>query len=170
MKNSKKKTQPPPTIEGERKKGAPAGNQFWKQRAKHGRDLIFETPEKLWEACCEYFESTDKRKWVRKDWVGKDAVEVSRETETPYTLTGLYIFLDITAQTWKDYRGRKDFIEVITRIEGIIYTQKFEGAAVGAFNANIIARDLGLKDHSEVEVNDKRKEIGDLFGGLEPEI
>ena len=60
-------------------------NQFWKQRTKHGRDKIFTDPQILWEAACEYFEATDSRKWVKKDWVGKDAMEVERETETPYT-------------------------------------------------------------------------------------
>lgn len=142
---------------------APAGNQFWKLRATHGRDLIFSSPEILWQACIEYFEATDKRKWVRVDWVGKDAKRVERETETPYTLSGLFVFLDITAQTWKDYRLRNDFIEIVARIEQIMYTQKFEGASVGAFNANIIARELGLKETSDVNVSDNRKAVADLF-------
>lgn len=142
---------------------APEGNQFWKLRSKHGRDKIFESPVLLWEACQEYFEATDARKWVKKDWVGKDATEVDRETETPYTWTGLYLFLDIDPKTWDLYKDREDFIPIATRVKHIIYTQKFEGAAVGAFNANIIARDLGLKDTSEVNVNDNRKATADLF-------
>lgn len=125
---------------------APEGNQFWKLRSKHGRDKIFESAEILWEACTEYFEATDARKWVRKDWVGKGAMEVKRETDTPYTLKGLWVFLDIDRKTWDLYRDREDFIPVITRTEQIIYTQKFEGAAVGAYNANLISRDLGLQD------------------------
>lgn len=129
---------------------APKNNQFWKLRSKHGRNPKFETPEELLEACYEYFEATDARKWTKKDWVGKDAQEVERETETPYTLTGLYIFLGISRQNWTQYEAREDFFTVTTRVRDIIYTQKFEGAAVGAFNANIIARDLGLKDASEV--------------------
>ena len=130
--------------------GAPINNQFWKLRAKHGRDRIFETPEMLWDSCMQYLEATSKRKWVKKDWVGKDAEPVNRETDTPFTLTGLYVFLDIDRKTWDLYRDREDFIPIITRVEQIIYTQKFEGAAVGAFNPNIIARDLGLKDHSDI--------------------
>lgn len=129
---------------------APAGNQFWKLRSSHGRDLIFSAPTVLWEACCEYFEKTDQRKWIKKDWVGKDAFEVERKTDTPYTLSGLYVFLDIDRTTWELYREREDFIPIITRVEQIIYTQKFEGAAVGAYNANIIARDLGLADKKEL--------------------
>ena len=38
---------------------APKGNQFWKARSKHGRELIFKTPEALWDACVEYFEWVD---------------------------------------------------------------------------------------------------------------
>lgn len=144
--------------------GAPVGNQFWKLRSTHGRNLIFSSAEILWQAAVEYFEATDKRKWIQEDWVGKDAVKVERKTDTPYTLSGLYIFLDITPQTWKDYRERKDFVEIITRIEGIIYTQKLEGAAVGAYNANIIARDLGLRDTKDITSG------GDKITQITPEI
>ena len=35
---------------------SPACNQFWKQRSKHGRDMLFASPTLLWEAACEYFE------------------------------------------------------------------------------------------------------------------
>lgn len=132
---------------------APSGNHFWELRASHGRDLIFSSPEILWEAAKEYFEATVNRPWIKKDWVGKDGVEVDRETTPPFTLTSLYLFLDISHQTWNLYRQREDFVEVVTRIENVIYSQKFEGASVGAYNSNIIARDLGLVD---------KKEIGDV--------
>lgn len=127
------------------------GNQFWKQRSKHGREKLFNTPQLLWEAAVDYFEATDKRKWIKKDWVGKDALEVERETETPYTLSGLCLYFDCSRHWWNEFKnaGHAEFLEVITRIDNIIYTQKFEGAAVGAFNANIIARDLGLKEQME---------------------
>lgn len=128
---------------------APQGNQFWKLRSKHGRDKIFQTPEILLEACYEYFEATDKRKWNKIEYHGKDATQCLVPQETPYTLTGLFIFLDIDQSTWVLYRERKEFIKVITHVENIIYTQKFEGAAVGAFNQSIIARDLGLADKKE---------------------
>lgn len=131
---------------------AKKNNQWWKLRAKHGRDKIFSSPEMLWNACTEYFDATDNRKWIKKDWVGKDAEPVDRESITPYTLTGLFIFLDIDRSTWDNYRSEsayKDFFPVTSRVEEIIYTQKFEGATVGAFNASIIARDLGLAERTE---------------------
>lgn len=131
---------------------APKGNEFWKLRSKHGRDLIFASPEILWEACKEYFEVTGERKWETKDWVGKDAKEVTRHTDVPFTWTGLYLFLDIDHKTWCDYEGREGFTPTCTRVRNIIYTQKFEGATVGAYNANLIARDLGLRDATDNNV------------------
>jgi hypothetical protein len=130
---------------------APIGNRFWELRASHGRDLIFSSPEILWEACKEYFEATVNRPWIKKDWVGKDGMEVDRETTPPFTLSGLCLFLDIEEKTWWNYRKRKDFLQVVSRVERVIYTQKFEGATVGVFNSNIIARDLGLTDKREIE-------------------
>jgi hypothetical protein len=128
---------------------APEGNQFWKLRSKHGRDKIFSSPDILWDAACEYFEATDKRKWIKTEFNGKDAVECHVPTETPYTWTGLYLFLDIAHSTWQEYESHQDFSAISARIRNIIYTQKFEGAAVGAFNANIISRDLGLTDKTD---------------------
>jgi len=139
---------------------APKLNQFWKLRSKHGRDLLFSTPDLLWEAAVQYFEATDARKWIKKDWVGKDAKEVVRETETPYTLSGLCLYLNANRGYWSEFKQTaaaktKGFPEIIHAIEEIIYTQKFEGASVGAFNANIIARDLGLKEQTDITSNGK---------------
>lgn len=130
---------------------APEGNQFWKLRSKHGRDKIWTDPEVLLKACLEYFEVTDKRKWLRTEFNGRDAIRCEVPTSAPFTLTGLFIFLDIVHDTWSDYRKREGFSAICTRVEQIIYTQKFEGASVGAYNANIIARDLGLADKKDID-------------------
>lgn len=132
---------------------ATPGNQFWKLRSSHGRDKIFSSPEILWDSCLQYFEATDKRKWLKTEFHGKDANECIVPMETPYTWTGLYLFLDISHTTWQQYEKLEDFNAISTCVRNIIYTQKFEGAAVGAFNANIIARDIGLTDKQESTVN-----------------
>ncbi len=137
------------------------GNEWW--RPKGGRPRLYKSPEELWQDCVEYFEETDKRKWQKTEFNGKDAIECKVPTETPYTLTGLYLSLGIDHKTWVDYEGREGFTPITTRVRNIIYTQKFEGAAVGAFNANIIARDLGLRDTQDVNLNDSRKQTADLF-------
>lgn len=131
---------------------APKGNKFWTLRSSHGRRPIFASPEDLWAACCEYFE------WVEKNPLLEERLfayqgEVVRATVNKMramTLDGLHVFLDIHAQTWADYRAREDFSEIVTRVERVIREQKFTGAAADLLNANIIARDLGLRDKSEL--------------------
>ena len=140
---------------------ATKGNEWWRLRSSHGRNPKFETPEQLWEASLEYFEATDQRKWKKTEFHGKDAAKCIVDQTTPYTKTGLYIFLDIVEGTWFNYKEKKDFFGVTTRVEAIIYTQKLEGASVGAFNASIIARDLGLKDNSEITISKPAPIFGD---------
>ena len=134
---------------------APKKNQFWKLRSNHGRDKLFQSPELLWEAACEYFEWNAKNPWFKFEAI-KSGERVGKlvkiPTARPLTLHGLCLYLDCSANWWKEFRAAKheDFLAVTSRIDEIIYRQKFEGAAVGAFNANIIARDLGLVDKSDI--------------------
>ena len=130
---------------------APEGNSFWKMRSSHGRKPKFSTADVLWDACCEYFE------WVENNPLKESQAfayqgnvkdhEVSKMRAM--TLTGLCIFLDIDMTTWAEYRQREGFSSVTTRVDEIIRTQKFEGAAAGLLQPNIIARDLGLADKQE---------------------
>jgi hypothetical protein len=136
---------------------ATLGNQFWKLRSKHGRGKLFADASLLWDAACEYFEWCQANPYIEKDWVGKDAYEVKREKERPFTLQDLCLYLDCNSAYFRVFKhqlpdGEEDFNTVITRIEEIIYAQKFRGAAVGIFNANIISRDLGLVDKKEQNV------------------
>ena len=140
--------------------GAPKGNQFWKLRAKHGRDKLFATPELLWSAACEYFEWCEANplleQVIQKVRVSRDAEEIRKETLDklrPFTMQGLCIYLNCNVTYFWDFKKTcsKDFSEIVTRIEEVVFNQKFVGAASGFFNANIIARDLGLVDKREID-------------------
>jgi hypothetical protein len=72
----------------------------------------------------------------------------------PFTLHGLCLYMDVATSYFRNFknseRGKEQgYASVIEKIEETIYNQKFSGAACGFFNANIIARDLGLSDKSE---------------------
>lgn len=130
--------------------GAPRGNQFWKLRSTHGREKLFSSPEVLWDAACEYFEWCDKHPLQEQDWVGKDGRPVKKNLVRAYTWSGLEYYLGVSSlREYKTNEKYKDFFQVIARIEQVIYTQKFEAAAAGLLNANIIARDLGLIEKTE---------------------
>lgn len=132
---------------------APKGNKFWKLRSKHGRDKLFSTPDLLLQAAYEYFESCDDRPWKARKTKkrGKQKEEEETPTQTPYSISGLCIYIGCNQGYFYDFKKScsKDFSEIITRIEEIVETQQFEGAVVGAFNPNIIARKLGLAEKQE---------------------
>lgn len=159
---------------------APKGNKFWEARSKHGRNPKFDSPDDLWSACCEYFEWVEKHPLLETKAFAFQGVVT--KTTLPkmraMTMMGLFLFLDISRMTWALYKEREDFIAVTTRAEDVIYDQKFSGAAADLLNANIIARDLGLKDAtvnehtgkdggpiryadlSEEELQERLKELG----------
>lgn len=132
---------------------APKGNQFWKQRSKHGRDKLFASSEALWEACCEYFEWVEKNPlWEAKAFAFQGVVTVeSLPKMRAMTLDGLTLFLDIDRTTWAAWRDQEDFSSVVMRADRVIREQKFAGAAADLLNPNIIARDLGLVDKASTE-------------------
>lgn len=137
---------------------APKGNKFWKKRSSHGLNPIFTDPDVLRNACEQYFEWVEENPlYERKAF---HASGIITETDIPkmraMTISGMCIFLGISHDTWGRYRKKEDLCVVTTWAEEIIRTQKFEGAAAEFLNANIIARDLGLKDQSE------RKLTGDV--------
>lgn len=145
---------------------APEGNQYW-QFAKHTSNAIY-TPETLWDKAKEYFEWCLASPWFKKEAIkGGDAAGTIIEIPTakPFTLKGFSLFAGISFQTFENYSKKEGYVDITTRIREICYTQKFEGAAVGAFNANIIARDLGLSEKSEIQVEGKWDITMNINGG-----
>lgn len=154
-----KKTSPPDKPEEmpqEKPTDKRIGNQFWKLRSKHGRDTLFSTPEKLWEAACEYFKWASEnplletRVFQYKGAIVKEEVPIMRAM----TMGQLCFYLKCDEsyfRTFKRNENNKDFFTVIADIENVVYTQKFQGAAGNLLNANIISRELGLIDKQEVD-------------------
>ncbi len=153
------------------------GNSFWLKRKKTGRQKNIKSPQALWEHACDYFSLVDSTPYIKLEQkkgnttfpkgqkltlkqiqaMANQIVEIP--TIRPYTWEGFedFLFSKGVISNLKDYRFNKngaydEFSAIISRIGTIIYAQKFEGAAVGAFNANIIARDLGLVDKSSTDV------------------
>ncbi len=143
---------------------APKENQFWKLRSTHGRDRIFADPPTLLEECQKYFNRCDAHPYYKNEVLrgGDKAGKIVKvPMEQPYTMHGLCVFLGVNTlyfnQFEKSLEGKeddrsKDFSVVITHVREVVYQQKFRGAAVGAFNHNIIARDLGLQDKIKNEM------------------
>lgn len=125
------------------------------------------TPEELWDGAVEYFQWCNDNPWIKKDWVGKDADEVEREMQRPYSISGLCIFINISDDTFQNYckgEGYETYFGICSHIKKIIDTQHFEGGMVGAFNANIVTRKLGLAEKQEMNATIETKETIEIGG------
>ncbi len=131
---------------------APPGNKFWMARSTHGKDKIFTDPDILWKAAVEYFQ------WVEDHplWENKAThfqgvpLDLPSAKMRAMTIEGLCLFLDIATTTWYQYVKLDDYAYITSKIDNVIRSQKFAGAAADLLNANIIARDLGLKEKTEI--------------------
>ena len=135
---------------------APKGNRFWEARYNHGRKPKTESPAKLWDACVKYFEFVEENPMVGYHVVsyqGEGSNHPVPKMRAP-TMQGLWLFLGISKTTWHNWKERKGFLDVIGKVEETLYDWKFRGAAADLLNANIIARDLGLKEKSELSTED----------------
>jgi len=136
---------------------APKGNNYWEFRNKHGRDFRY-SPDLFWDEAVKYFEWMIDKVWNKKDPIKSGDMAgtlIDVPTQTPMSIESFCLFADISTETFRNYESKeeqyKDFFEVTTRIRSIIESQQFEGATVGAFNPNIIARKLGLQDKIQQE-------------------
>lgn len=136
------------------------GNQEWRQRSKHGRDKLFADPQLMLEAALEYFKWCDENPWLKHDYKGggKNLKEVYMKLGRPYTVSGAAMYMGATERYFYEFKSRlktsdpmyDDFLVVINTIEEIVRRQKYQGAAVGAFNANLISYDLGIRKDQQI--------------------
>jgi hypothetical protein len=139
---------------------------FWKRRSKHGRNKLFESPELLLESALEYFQWCDNNPWIKtKSGSNSNGSFIEEQpTQRPYSKMGWFVYIGCSDSWLREFKktANNDFLLVIEQIETIIANQQWEGASVGAFNANIIARTLGLKDQTEntnTNINHNSKEL-----------
>jgi hypothetical protein len=139
------------------------GNQLWKLRTKHGRDKLFNSGALLREEAIKYFDWCDRHPWLKSELVKYkgDYEEAEVPLGRPYTMDGLTVYLGVSGGYFraaksnivdKRERGRAnaedlDVLDAIEWIEQVVRTQQVEGAAVGVFNTNLVARLNGIADN-----------------------
>lgn len=137
-----------------------------------GRPFKF-TPEEFQAAWDEYFQWCDDNPWIKNEAVKSgDSVGMIIQVPTarPYSEIGFCAYhglgekyiteLDHTLEG-RSSDTEKELSNILTRARAKCRAQKFEGATVGAFNANIIARDLGMVDKRDITTG------GDKITGIQ---
>lgn len=150
--------------------GFEKGNQYWKLRAKHGRNRIITDPILLSENIDEYFQWCIDNPIIEIDYRGKDLSKIELPRPRAFKKEELARYVGMSEwRLLEDLRSvSSDFSRIIKETENIIADQKYTYAIVGMFNPLIVSRDLGLKDHSEVHTKDiTPKSEQELMGELE---
>lgn len=123
------------------------------------------TPEQIADEFQKYIEDlkrnpieveTDYRR--QAETTGRvSQLRIVKYPRPPKVLDFVRRWLGMTHQAWYQLPTRKrgkDYETVIEAINQYCADVKFDGAAVGIYNAQIIARDLGLRDNINVSKGD----------------
>lgn len=129
--------------------------ELWEVAKKRGpgKPPAFNDPDEMFHRAYEYFAWCKENPLMEPKAFSSQGEVIYGDTIKMRAMTqeGLCVFLNIGVSTWHDYKNKPAYSEVTKHIEEVMREQKFAGAAAGFLNANIIARDLGLKDSTEIE-------------------
>lgn len=120
------------------------------------KPLRFETPDDLAIAFEEYKEWAAANPWLKQDFIrtGADAGSiVELRTERPLTEVEFAIFCGMSRVGLQEYGrdSRPSYSCIYKRIKDEMSANRVSGGLVGAYNANLVARIDGLKEHSEID-------------------
>lgn len=121
--------------------------------AKIGRPRKF-TPETLAAKFEEYkaYHPTRRRYINEVIRSGERAGEIVQvPVQPPMSIVSFVLFAGMTFDAWEDYCKRGEFVELTTRIRREIESEQVDGAAIGQYNSNIIARLVGLADKLQMQ-------------------
>lgn len=122
-------------------------------RKKMGRPLLY-TPDELLDQFELYLKDRKKRKIVIEETETGQTGETEydkakkRRKHHPLSVRDFCVFLNASYEWWK--KLPEDFLPVKNVIANNIYVYQLKGAELGEFNANIVARELGLADKKDV--------------------
>lgn len=133
------------------------------------------TPKQFQKAWEDYFKWCDDNPWVKHEAIksGDMAGKIIKiPTARPYTEISWCAFHNLGKnylQQLDDQLAREELTEeeqllsvILSRVRARIWAQKFEGAAVGAFKENIIAREMGLWDRMKNDLSTGEKPLDEI--------
>lgn len=112
-----------------------------------GVEEMFNDPEKLRLAAIMYFDWAETNRILVGEMI-KGGTMAGEIYTVPYyrvfSISGLAVYLGMGVQRFNRLCKRPELVDVRDWIDTVIRAQKFELAAVGAINASLIIKDLGL--------------------------
>jgi hypothetical protein len=151
---------------------APKGNKF--AIGNSGRQKYFENPEQLESFINDYFNYIDDHpiKMWHTQIDRKEGKPIEIEIKRPYTIEGLAVHLEVDRRTLLNYEktdGYEEFFRIITQAKAKIRQSQIEAALTGVgkekFTEFLLINNSDYKSTAKIDlnINDKRKQISDLF-------
>jgi len=153
--------------------GAPIGNKNYLFRLTDGKLKSYSVNE--WALKLkEYFDFMSNNFWYKQESIKSGDLAgqtIAVPIQTPLSRKSLCIFAQISHQTLINYASNTgsyiDYFELTTHALDIIDNNQIEGAMIGIFNSNLVARLQGIKDQTE-NIN-KNENSNVNFDNLTPE-
>lgn len=123
---------------------------------KGGRPRKFSHPAKLLSAFQEYLADRREREIQITETeigvVGQSSVDKTKtkHIQHPLSIVDFCVFLGCSRNWWNELPD--EFLGVKNIISDYIFSYQLKGAETGQFNANIVARELGLADKKEESI------------------
>lgn len=121
------------------------------------RSKVFEKPDELYEYFELYKQDIVDNPIIFNAWTNKKGVAHVEKRHRPMTWAGFEAFLYkkgllVNLDQYRTAKGSYASFSSIIRVIGKeMFDNKFSGAAVGIYQQNIIARELGLAEKAEVQ-------------------
>lgn len=122
-----------------------------------GQPRNLNSPQELWEHFVKYVEYEKEHPFTKREYVGKDGRAEDTKLLAPLTMEAFKSYLwDVEVGCIDRYlknanEAFNDYVPIITRIKDKIFAHNFKGAAGNLMKENLIARQLHLKEQSEVQ-------------------
>lgn len=127
---------------------APKGNQYWKLAHDWKKPKKYQ-PDEILDKAQEYANWCEQNPLYELKVFGT-GIRMKVPKMRAMTIQGFCLFANIDPGTWDNYSKEEAYFQIIARIKALFYSQKLEGAAADLLNPNIIARELGLSEKTEI--------------------
>lgn len=127
-------------------------SNYYSRREKNGRELTYDSPEKLLAEAINYFKWCDQNPWIKRDVIRSgsrtgEIVEVP--VPRPYTLEGLCVHIGISVNTFCEYEKDEALSPVTSHLREAIRLNLIEGTITGAYNIGVVSRILEYANKQE---------------------
>ena len=123
------------------------------ERLLKRKNKVYISADQFLADCVDYFKWCEEHPLLEEKAFSSQGIIIKDDVAKmrPFTKKGLATFLGIPEGRLDSYKRKGgEWAEVAELVEQTIWTQKFEGAACGLLNANLISREIGLADKQEI--------------------